>query len=384
MSPRPTQTLRTRCSWLLAALALTVGCGDAVPTVRPPGGSGGTGGSASAGGSGGSTGTGGMSGTGGTGGTAGSGGTAGGGGTAGTGGSASECGGGTAGTGGAVGVCVTNAMCHTCPSEALPEALLCDTDSDCLFPGYLCIASGCTTHAGASIGQCQALASGSCVDDTDCPNTDDYDCQQVGNGGSRCLRVTAGCSPSTESYDCAPGFSCESGTCVDRRVGCDSSEDCPKSHICHTGIPTGNFCVRVYRTCHADEDCRWAGVSLGAGCADVDGDGRDECTGDLDEPDNPCVNSMCPESAPVCENGVFGTGTDAVCGDYGLCRTDDDCRDPLVCVALGQDGRKECVEAPASAGPCDCESATDCSPRQVCAAPRDGGSPSCQIGKEAM
>ena len=372
------KTLPTSCGWVFAAipLALAVSCGDA-PTrfVVIPGGSGGTGGSSGTGGMAGVGGAAGMAGMAGTGGMVGTGGVGGSGASAGTGGSA-----GTGATGGASGACVTNALCHTCPSDALPAALLCDTNNDC-FPGYLCVPSGCETHGGAPIGQCQALASGSCTNDSDCPNVDDYDCQQVGAGGSRCMRVTAGCDPATETYDCAPGFSCnESGVCEDHRAPCDDTLDCPKSHICHAGIPTGSFCLPVYRTCHADDDCRWSGVTLGK-CDNVDGDGGNtmECSGQLMGSDAACVNTMCPGSPPVCENGVFGTGTTAVCGDYGLCRTGTDCSSGFDCIGVGQDGRKECVESPG-----DCESATDCPPQQVCAAPRDGGSPSCQVGKEAM
>jgi hypothetical protein len=159
--------------------------------------------------------------------------------------------------------------------------------------------------------------------------------------------------------------------------------DCPKSHVCHAGIPTGNFCLSVYQTCHGDADCRWAGVSLGK-CDNVDADvdNTQECSGQLVGSDVACVNTnpMCSGSTPVCENGVFGTGTTAVCGDYGLCRNDADCDNLFECVAVGPDGRKECVEE----GTVECFGATDCDVQQVCAAPRDGGPASCQAGKEAM
>jgi hypothetical protein len=307
-------------------------------------------------------------------------------GTAGTGGSAGTNGSaGTGGTGGSVGACVTNALCHTCPSEVLLPENLCDTDEDCALSdtrsGYVCVDSGCETHGGDPIRQCQKLASPSCDDDGDCPNTDEYRCTQVGFGGNRCLRI-AGCDPMTESYDCAPGFSCEGGSCIDRRLPCDSYLDCPKSHICHTGTKTANFCVRAQRTCRVENDCHWGGVELGEKCADIDNDGRKECAGELTMGDGACVNatSMCPNSAPICENGKFGTGDLAECGDYGLCLMDSDCdvAGGFECVGLWQDGRKECVRTPD-----DCTRVTDCVlPHQVCAAPRGGGPPSCQVGKE--
>jgi len=365
-----TSTLRTPTiggsAVVSALLALVVSCGDAsTPVVPPFNGSGGSGANA---------GTGGMTGTGGT---------AGAGGLSGTGGTLST--GGSTGTGGAVGACVTSALCHTCPSEVLVDELLCDTDNDCLFPGYVCVPSGCETHGGAPIGQCQDPSGGSCDSIADCPDPTNYRCDPVAGGPKQCLRDTAGCHPNTESYDCAPGFFCNAdGECEDHRMPCDTSSnppDCPKSHVCHAGISTGSFCLGVYQTCHGDDDCRWAGVRLG-NCDNVDADvgNTQECSGQLAGSVVACVNTMCSGSTPVCENGVFGTGTTAVCGDYGLCRTNTDCGAGFECVGVGQDGRSECVEV----GTVDCVSATDCPLQQVCAAPRDGGPASCQAGKEAM
>lgn len=338
-----------RWSAVSALLVFAFACGEASIPAGPP--------FTGPGGSGGSFGTGGVLGTGGivgSGGVMGTGGTAGSGGTGGT---------GVGGAGGALGPCATNALCHTCPDQ-----FLCDTDDDCAFSGYVCVDSGCSTHEGAPIKQCQPSRGGSCIDDADCPNTTDYDCTAVGAGATRCVRVSPGCSPATESYDCVPGFSCEGGTCVDRRVPCVDYQDCPKSHVCST-TPTASFCVRVYRTCHEDEDCG----GFGSLCADIDNDGTNECAGEIG-PSDPCVNTDCTDlSAPVCEAGV--TGTTAVCGDYGLCRVNDDCDTGFECVGLWQDGRKECVRINGS-----CDQVTDCPLRQVCAAPRDGGPPSCQRG----
>jgi len=353
----------------LFGLALAVGCGDSAP-IRPPG-------TGAFGGSGGSTGTGGMAGVGGVVGAGGVGGMAGSGGSAGAAGMAGS--GGSAGTGGA-GACVTSALCHSCPSEVLVDALLCNPDGSCDFPGYSCVPSGCETHGGASIGQCQPAPGPSCINVSDCPDADDYVCTTVGAGGKHCVRttLTPECDPANETYDCAPGFSCEGPagqeTCVDRRVPCNDFSDCPKSHVCRT-TPTARFCARVYRTCRVDEDC----ATFGRYCADIDGDGTKECAGEYGDSANPCVNSTCmSSSAPVCEAGA--TGNAAVCGDYGLCRTGADCDTGFSCVGLWQDGRKECVRTPL---PSDCEHVTDCGLQQVCAAHRNGdngGRPSCQTG----
>jgi hypothetical protein len=343
--------------WSLAvvSLVLLVGCGEDGATVpRGPGGTGASGGVGATGGNGtgGVVGTGGMLGTGGMVGT---------GGTVGT--------GGMVGTGGTGGPCATNALCHTCP-----DRFLCDTDDNCTFSGDVCVDSGCDTLQGAAIKQCVPSWGGSCANVNECPNSTDYECKAVGAGGTHCVRVTGGCDPVTESYDCVPGFSCEGQigqeTCIDRRVPCDTSFDCPKSHVCQT-TPVSKYCVRVHRTCRVREDCTWLGVSVGEFCADVDADGRTECVGDRDGSGSACVNSVCGGS--VCQSA----GILATCGDYGLCFDENDCGTGFSCVGLWQDGRKECVPTP---GPGDCDQVTQCPLQQVCAAPRNGGPPSCQAG----
>ena len=355
-------------SWPIACLllALAVGCGDAdtPPVYTGPG----TGGSGGSGGVSGTTGTGGMGGVGGMGATGGNGGISGSGGAAGTGGTGST--GGTGGTGGSLGPCATNALCHTCPDN-----FLCESDDDCTFSGYVCVASGCETHGGAPIKQCQPSRGGSCIDDNDCPNGTDYACIKVGAGAERCVRVTAGCNTATETYDCPPGFSCEGGDCVDRRMPCDNYLDCPKNHLC-TPTPVSSYCIRTHRTCREDTDCGGF-AAAGSFCADVDNDGTKECVGEFGASGQGCVNATCGGSAPVCEMGAAPTA--ASCGDYGLCRNSGECDAGFECVDLWQDGRRECVP---SGGTCD--QVTDCPLQQVCAAPRNGGSPRCQAGKDTI
>jgi hypothetical protein len=149
---------------------------------------------------------------------------------------------------------------------------------------------------------------------------------------------------------------------------------------------TSKFCVSSFRTCRDPvDDC----FLLGSACADVDNDndGLKECVGKLHDNDKEgCVNNVdCGGSAPpVCEIEASSPNV-ASCGDYGLCLIDNDCGAGFVCAALWQDGRKECVQMPPTPLPQNyCEKVTDCPPQQVCAAPRNGGSPSCQAGKEAM
>jgi len=172
-----------------------------------------------------------------------------------------------------------------------------------------------------------------------------------------------------------PGFSCEGGSCVDRRVPCDLDEHCPKNHVCVAGT-NGSFCRRVQVDCLEDFDC----VDLARSCEDIDGDGSKECAGSFDPnqtPPDACLNSDCTNvSAPVCETA--GAGSTTACGQYGLCLDDvdnTDCPSGFECVGLWPDGRKECVPSGGS-----CSNVSDCSVRQVCASPREGGTPSCQAG----
>ena len=333
-------------------LALTFSCGDpsGAPVYSGTGGSNGTGGSGGTGGTGGMGATGGVSGTGGT---------------AGAGGA-----GGLGGTGGTMGPCATNALCHTCP-----DSFLCDSDDDCAFSGYVCVASGCETHAGTPIKQCQPSRGPSCDPaDNDCPNASQYACIPIGAGATRCVRFAAGCDVATETIDCPPGFSCEGGACVDRRMPCDSYLDCPKSHVCTT-TDVSSYCIRTHRTCEEDTDCLGT-FQAGSHCADVDDDGPTECVGELNG--QACVNALdCGGSDPVCESGAVPSS--ASCGDYGLCLDDGDCDSGFACVGLCQDGRRECVS---TGGTCD--QVTDCPSQQVCAAPRNGASPSCQADTEAL
>ncbi len=346
-------------------LVFAVSCGDAGTASGFPPGTGASGGSA------GSSGTGGMGG--GTGATGGNGGISGSGGAAGSGGTGSI--GGTGGTGGVA----TKSICRT-PLDANfcdPPGKCCDTDNDCASDGYVCVDSGCT-DAGAPIKQCQPSRGGSCVDESECPNASDYACMTVLPGSERCVRVTPGCNPDNETYDCPPGFSCEGepSACVDRRIPCDRPGDCPKSHACTT-TPISRYCTRTHRTCKEDTDCGGF-ATAGSHCADVDNDRRKECVGELDASGKGCVNIDCGGSdPPVCEMGA--SQTMASCGDYGLCLIDNDCGAGFVCAALWQDGRKECVRDPGAEDTCISEP-TRCPLQQVCAAPRTGGPPSCQAG----
>ena len=268
----------------------------------------------------------------------------------------------TGGAGGSVAApCETRLLCRVCPVE--PS---CGTNDDCSV-GSVCIESGCNTSSGAPIRQCVFAGGGACNTTDDCPA--ERECMEVPIEGKRCVKTTPGCST---RFDCVRGFACEGGSCVDRRVPCEFDEDCPKNHIC-LGTTNSSFCVRIQTDCVEDFNC----VGLAPRCADIDGDGNKECAGVFD-PNEPspsaCVNSACAEaSAPVCEMAEVGSTT--VCGRYGLCLDGGDCAPGFECVALWPDGRKECVPTGGA-----CSSSADCAVQEVCAAPREGGVPSCQAG----
>jgi hypothetical protein len=313
------------CRWLgvlWLALALVVGCGaDGSGDARGDGGS-----------DGGSGGVGGDAGT-----------------------------GGTAGAGGSQPACMTSVLCRSCPTEGF-----CDTNGDCAV-GSVCIESGCSSAQGSAIKRCVFAGGGACNTTADCPTG--RECMEVPDEGDRCVKTTSGCDT---LFDCVPGFSCEAGSCVDRRVPCEFDPDCPKNHTC-LGTTNSTFCVRIQRDCLEEFDC----IGLAPRCEDIDGDGNRECAGVFDPNQaspSACVNSQCTDpSAPVCETSAIGSTTQ--CGQYGLCLDDTDCAAGFGCRGLWPDGRKECVPSGGS-----CSSFSGCPIRQVCAAPREGGVPSCQAG----
>jgi hypothetical protein len=340
----------------------TSGAGGAGSTSGA-GGAGGTGGIAGASGASGAGGTSGSGGAGGAGGTgaSGTGGSGGNGGSAGVGGMTGT--GGTAGVGGSQAPCTTSILCRSCPSEGF-----CDTNDDCSV-GSVCIESGCDSLEGSPLKQCVFAGGDACLSNATCPAG--RECTDVPGEGKRCVKTTTTCDT---TFDCVLGFSCEGGNCVDRRVPCIQDVDCPKNHTC-VGATGSGLCLRIQQGCLEEVDC----IGLAPRCENIDGDadGNKECAGVFD-PNQPspsaCVNSDCTDaSAPVCETAATGSATQ--CGQYGLCLDDTGCAAGFSCLELWPDGRKECVPSGGS-----CSSFSDCPIQQTCAAPREGGAPSCQAG----
>lgn len=272
--------------------------------------------------------------------------------------------GGSSGAGGAGGgvtvECATSVLCLACPSTEV-----CDTSTDCVT-GFTCIASGCDDLDGVPMNHCVFAGGGACETTADCGP--ERECLEVAGEGNRCVKTTPGCDSDS---DCVLGFACESDACVDRRVPCILDEDCPKSHFCHRFDATG-FCQRMHQSCGNEFDC----LGIAPRCEDIDGDGTTECAGALNPnavPVEACVNSMCSDPSPVCEVGDDSAFT--ACGEYGLCAVPGDCATGFECVQLWLDGHSECVPVGGT-----CSHITDCPERQVCASPREGGAPGCQMG----
>ena len=156
-------------------------------------------------------------------------------------------------------------------------------------------------------------------------------------------------------------------------VGCweNRGEDCPVNFICEASGDT-KFCMRAHQDCEQELDC--AGIA--PACEDIDGDGDKECAAPVDPngaPPTACINSDCVDpERPVCE--ISDDMRSGVCGQYGLCLSDDDCAEGFSCALTWPDGRRECVPGG------DCTSMEECPERQVCASPRTGGAASCQAG----
>jgi hypothetical protein len=196
------------------------------------------------------------------------------------------------------------------------------------------------------------IAGGLCDTDADCPSTSvcvDY----------ACSRGTPGC---TDSRECARGFACESGSCVDRRVPCINNVDCPWGYYCRV-LPAGSYCEYIHRGCDSGSVCFLLGT-----CGDMDDDGDGDCVGSAGS----CDSTADCSGGQVC--GTHPTLTRNACGSYGACT--GTCPSGFVCQDLWGDGQRMCVPTGGS-----CDSTSDCPVRQVCAAPVAGGPPECIVGR---
>lgn len=219
------------------------------------------------------------------------------------------------------------------PAEPTPTCDTCDT-------GTICVDEFCA-------GQ-------ECVPGRPCEANDDC-------GSSNCIvpvgarsgfcQPTAGC---TSEAECAAGFACETGNCVDRRIPCGyRTSACPRGMVCGSNTGTSRpVCVWGQPACERDAQC-----GRGARCVDVDGENGMECV-----PGGLCTTNEDCEANTSC--GVNPQTSQASCVVDGPCRAGE-CPDGFSCTDVGQGPR--CVVT----GTCDQNS--DCGPQSVCGAilPRD-------------
>lgn len=225
-----------------------------------------------------------------------------------------------------------------------------DVADDCV-PGTTCLPDGCGRNtcqlAGLPCG-----APGDCAEGSEC---------FVGTIPPVCRKPDGGCN---DSRDCPAGFSCDSGSCVDRRVPCDpESVGCPYGYFCNDldERVAQPYCQRVYRACESFDAC-----PPFFSCVDVDGDGESECRangGDCDTfmdcpgevcgttPDRagacqaqgPCAGAMitCPSGFECAD--VYGDGLVECVPTAGDCDVVQDCTPPGICGSLTEDGAMTCV-----------------------------------------
>ncbi|MEM9071318.1 MAG: hypothetical protein AAGE52_22620 [Myxococcota bacterium] len=239
------------------------------------------------------------------------------------------------------------------PPDPEPEPLppVCDelaepSTCDACEAGFVCVEALC----GGEV----CMPGRFCADNSDC-------------GGRACVIEEEGlegvCSPivgeCTSSAECALGFACEAGACVDRRVPCGIVEDgCPRGYLCSFAVVLDlPVCVPAFAPCARDSECE-----PGARCIDVNGDGATECQ----------TAGLC-DTSDDCEEGLHcgvdpGT-TQSACVADGPCN--ETCGEGLECVDLGV-GTTTCVPTGG-----ECASNAECAAGMVCASPREGASPRC-------
>ncbi len=233
------------------------------------------------------------------------------------------------------------------------DGIVCPDLPETCGPGLTCVDDGCG-------GRVCIPSSHRCSTAEDCP------------AGSMCMEVEPGAEPTCirgsgcgDSRDCAFGFACEAGACVDRRVGCDAPPaTCPQGYVC---MDTSDFgtdltCVPAHYKCDTDVACD--GVPLFSICADVDGDGNNEC---VSETGSCTTSEMCGDLTCIYDTRFGGMN----CSSSGLCADATDCGAGYSCVDLWGDGLKQCVEAGS------CSSTADCPAPQICAVPFGETTPRC-------
>lgn len=245
------------------------------------------------------------------------------------------------------------------PDSGPPDPILvCDPDSpgstcraNCSDDGFVCVAGFCEDMECVPGSPCTSnehCGSGNCIKPEGATAEDSGLCEP-----------TAGAC--TGASDCAYGFRCEEGACVDRRIPCGFHPNaCPRGHTCTFAPVEGRlFCVPAHPPCDSAGQCE-----AGASCVDVDGDSETECvlTGTCSsnadcgegtscgvEPgtsqsscqvDGPCRSGECPAGRTCLDTG---TGTARCVAEGGSCTRDSECDPQAICGAIEADDPLRCL-----------------------------------------
>jgi hypothetical protein len=249
-----------------------------------------------------------------------------------------------------------------------------ETSLDCGGPdctgcpdGSACVENGDCTSGTCTAGTCGEPAP-SCDDGTQNGSETDDDC-----GGTDCPACPDG-SSCVEDSDCSSGL-CSGGICGVLPPSCEDGEQngsetdtdcggsecaacadgstCVEDNDCASGACTDGVCGEPLPTCdddarngdETDVDC---GGSVCPGCPD-----GGNCAGDSDCLSGTCVETICGEEVPTCDDGTHnGDETDVDCG--GSCPP---CADGMRCT-----GPEHCESGTCTDGFCAVPSCEDGDP----------------------
>ena len=238
------------------------------------------------------------------------------------------------------------------PCYMRPPGVACGAGGTCAI-GYRCVNSLC--------GDTRCVPAGRpCSVTSDCPTLGE--CRTIGAPPDE-QRVCWRAASCTDSRECPLGFSCETGSCVDRRIPCQlPPASCPMGFACvEPDYGTASFCARIAHPCRETSMCPLPGSS----CLNVTGPTRTQCG----------LVGICSRNSDCLARQVCGADPDLFltsCMSHGPCEVAGDCPVGMLCQNLAGDGLKECVLAGGS-----CSADADCPVRQVCATQMAGTAPVC-------
>lgn len=211
------------------------------------------------------------------------------------------------------GLCAPDGV--TCPTDDHgTPTITCTQNSDCIAcspMNQVCDNGACVACSATNTQHC--LSSDICVDgdcSPKCPQScdEDNDCSQCGGPGNEAHACNAHkCAECSDTYPCAAGLECQSGSCV---AGC--------------GLPgpTSGECIN-------DEDC--------SGCGNADSPGSHVCKKPFNQ-NGPNDRGTCAPQANGCSDLGQGVAVlpDPWDGVTNLCSNDNDCAGQGITLNVGE------------------------------------------------